>query len=209
MRFGPLNGLVAVILAAIAFALQGDTPGVGSSGFTVRLFYTRHDTAQGVGLYLLLVAGIFLVFFAGSLRHALATTDRSGWLPDVALAGGALAALGFWISAGLTLCLVEAAGEQMVGGGALQALNVLSGDLFMPFLAGVGVMLLAAGLSTARSSGPLPHWLGWIAFVLGVLMFIPFAGFIGLCLAGLWIIAVSVWLAGPPRPRQPRAEPAR
>src|SRR5262249_36876638 len=118
-----------------------------------------------------------------------------------------LGALGFWISAGLTLCLIEAAGEQMVGGGALQALNVLSGDLFMPFLGGGGVMLLAAGLSTARPSRPLPHGLGWIALLLGGLVFIPFAGFIGLCLAGLWIIAVSVWLAGPPLRRQPRPEP--
>ncbi|MET9874333.1 hypothetical protein ABZZ36_06840 [Actinacidiphila glaucinigra] len=203
MRLGPLTGLAAVILAAVSYALQGDTPGIGSSGVAVRAFYLTHDTRQGVGLYLLLVAGLFLAFFAGYLWHVLAASDRTGWLPQVAFAGGILAALGFWISAGLTLSLVEASDRPLVGGGALQALNALGSDLFMPILAGIGVMLLGAGLAVSRSDGgPLPHWLGWAAFVLGVLMFIPFAGFIGLGLAGLWVIAVCVLLLAPGQ-RQP------
>ncbi|MDX2848465.1 hypothetical protein [Actinacidiphila glaucinigra] len=203
MRLGPLTGLAAVILAAVSYALQGDTPGIGSSGVAVRAFYLTHDTRQGVGLYLLLVAGLFLAFFAGYLRHVLAASDRTGWLPQVAFAGGILAALGFWISAGLTLSLVEASDRPLVGGGALQALNALGSDLFLPILAGIGVMLLGAGPAVSRSdAGPLPHWLGWAAFVLGVLMFIPFAGFIGLGLAGLWVIAVCVLLLAPGR-RQP------
>ncbi|WP_431947103.1 hypothetical protein [Actinacidiphila sp. bgisy167] len=215
MRLGPLTGLVAVILAAVSYALQGDTPGIGSSGVAVRAFYLAHGTRQGVGLYLLLVAGLFLTFFAGYLRHVLAGSDRTGWLPQVSFAGGILAALGFWISAGLTLSLVEAADQVLVGGGALQALNALSSDLFMPVLAGIGVMLLGAGTVVSLSTGgPLPQWLGWAGFVLGVLMFIPYAGFIGLGLAGLWVIAVCVLLlvqgrrepgpdgpVGPDRPR--------
>ncbi|MGW3246793.1 hypothetical protein [Streptomyces sp. NPDC001070] len=218
MPLGPLTGLAAVILAAVSYALQGDTPGIGSSGTAIRAFYLVHDTRQGVSLYLLLVAGLFLVFFAGYLRHVLAASDRTGWLPQVAFAGGILAALGFWISAGLTLALVEASDRALVGGGALQALNALGSDLFMPILAGIGVMLLAAGLAVSRTDGgPLPHWLGWTAFVLGVLMFIPYAGFIGLGLAGLWVIGVCVLLllepeqrgSGAGGPGQPRNSTAR
>ena len=54
------------------------------------------------------------------------------------------------------------------------------------------MMLGAAGLLLTETV--LPRWLGWLALVLGVALFIPFADFIALIIALLWIIVVSVML---------------
>ncbi|MEV6551054.1 hypothetical protein AB0M57_20425 [Streptomyces sp. NPDC051597] len=198
MRLGPLTGLVAVVLIVVAFGVGGDTPGIGDSGPQVRLFFQEQDTRQAVSLYLLVLAGVFLVFFAGSLRHHLADSDRHGWLPQVAFAGGILSAAGFWIASGVTLALIDASDKQKVEGPALQAMNAIGNDLFIPFVGGIGIMVLAAGLGTARSGTPLPRWLGWAGIVLGVLMFVPWVGFIAFLVSGLWIIIASVLLARRP-----------
>ncbi|MFC0849830.1 hypothetical protein ACFH04_39845 [Streptomyces noboritoensis] len=198
MRLGPLTGLVAVVLIAVAFCVGGDTPDVGDSGLQIKLFFQEHDTQQAVSVYLLVLAGVFLVFFAGSLRHHLAELDRHGWLPQIAFAGGILSAGGFWVASGVTLALIDASDEQRVGGPALQAMNAISNDLFIPFVGGIGVMMLAAGLCTAYTGTPLPRWLGWAGIVLGVLVFIPWVGFFAFLVSGLWIIAASVLLARRP-----------
>ncbi|GAA0592907.1 hypothetical protein GCM10010394_22740 [Streptomyces crystallinus] len=207
MRLGPLTGLVAVVLIAVAFGVGGDTPGVGDSGPQVKLFFQEHDTQQAVSLYLLVLAGVFLVFFAGSLRHHLSESDRHGWLPQVAFAGGILAAAGFWVASGVTLALLDASDEQQVSGPALQAMNAIGTDLFIPFVAGIGVMVLAAGLDTARRGTPLPRWLGWAGIALGVLMCIPWVGFFAFLVSGLWIIAASVLLARRPHVPDPARTP--
>ncbi|MFG2503056.1 hypothetical protein ACGFSB_33220 [Streptomyces sp. NPDC048441] len=206
MRLGPLTGLVAVVLIAVAFVMGGDTPDVGDSGVQIKQFFQEHDTQQAVSMYLLVLAGVFLVFFAGSLRHHLAESDRHGWLPQVAFAGGILSAGGFWVAAGVTLALIDASDERKVGGSALQAMNAIGNDFFIPFVGGIGIMVLAAGLGTARSGTPLPRWLGWAGIVLGVLVFIPWVGFFAFLVSGLWIIVASVLLAR--RPNAPDASPA-
>ncbi|MFF4503196.1 hypothetical protein [Streptomyces sp. NPDC001401] len=203
MRLGPFTGIVAVVLIAIAFGVGGSSPDIGDPGPQIKLYYHQHDARQGTALYLLILAGAVLVFFAGSLRHHLAETDRHGWLPQVAFAGGILSAAGFWAAASIALALVDASDKRRVGGQAFQAMNAISNDFFIPFVGGIAVMLLAAGLNTARSGTPLPRWLGWAGIVLGVLMFIPFAGFFAFLASGLWIIAASVFLARRPNVATP------
>ncbi|MEU6140772.1 hypothetical protein ABZ848_10475 [Streptomyces sp. NPDC047081] len=212
MRLGPFTGIAAVILIVVSFALGGSTPDIGDPGPRVKLYYHQHDTRLAVALYLLILAGALLVFFAGSLRHSLAEVDFHGWLPQVAFAGGILSAVGFWTAASLSLALVDASDKRQVGGEAFNAMNAMSEDFFIPFVAGIGIMLIAAGLGTARTGIPLPAWLGWAGIVVGVAVFIPWVGFFAFMVAGLWIIAAALYLArGPaaaqPRSRQEQAQP--
>ena len=76
-----------------------------------------------------------------------------------------------------------------------QALNVLDNDLFLPLAGGIAVMILASGISLVRSVTLLPHWLGWVAVVIGILGFTP-AGFFAFLASGLWVLVVSVLLLG-------------
>jgi hypothetical protein len=57
-------------------------------------------------------------------------------------------------------------------------------------------MLGAAGLLL---SAGIMRWLGWIALVLGVAAFIPFADFFALLATLAWIVAVSLLQVRAPR----------
>jgi hypothetical protein len=114
----------------------------------------------------------------------------------VVLAGGVLIGVGFLVGAALTLALLDLSDKSSASPQALQALNAVNEDFFIPFVGGMGVMLLAAGLATVRANGsPLPRWMSWAALVLGVLVFIPWVGFFAFMLAGVWVIIASVLLA--------------
>jgi hypothetical protein len=74
----------------------------------------------------------------------------------------------------------------------MQTLNAIDSQAWVGFTGGIGVMLLgAAGSMLPARSGV--RWLGWIALVLGVLMFTP-VGFFAFLGSGLWIALASVAL---------------
>jgi hypothetical protein len=75
---------------------------------------------------------------------------------------------------------------------------VLSNDFFWPFAVGVAVFGMGYGLAIARSGG-LPRWLGWIAFVLGVLAITPlaFIAFLGL-MAWSLVASTLIYLRSAP-----------
>lgn len=205
MRYAPLTGLLAVVFTVVAFLMMGDTPDTNSSGREVRFFYDDHEAQTAVSLYLLVIAGVLFVFFAACLARALRdAADRNGWLHHVVLAGGVLMAAGFWTGSTVVLALLDSANEPAVGNQTLQTLNTISEDFFIPFVGGMGVLLLAAGLAGIRTAaGVLPRWLSWAGVTLGVLVFIPWVGFFAFMLGGLWVIIASVLLA-----RHPHAAPA-
>ncbi|MFD5339707.1 hypothetical protein [Streptomyces hawaiiensis] len=208
MRIAPLSGLVAVVLTLVGFLLFGDTPGYDATGPQVRAFYEDHQGQTGASLYLLVLAAVFFVFFAAHLAHVVRDVPAAGgWLHRVVLGGGLLLALGFLAGSAFTLALVDLADEPTASGPALQALNALNEDFFIPFVGGMGIMLLGTGLATVRAAvSPLPRWLAWAAVVIGVLIFIPWAGFFAFMAAGLWVAVTSVLLARRPREGIP-AEP--
>ncbi|MCT9083612.1 hypothetical protein [Streptomyces fulvoviolaceus] len=197
MRVAPLTGLVAVALTVAGFLLFGDTPDYDASGAEVRSFYDDHRAQIAVSLYLLVLASVFFVFFAAHLARVIrAAPGGDDWLHRVVFAGGVLIAVGFLVGSALNLALVDLSDKSSAADEALQSLNALSEDFFIPFVGGMGLMLLAAGLATVRAeAGPLPRWLSWVAVALGVLVFIPWVGFFAFLLAGVWVAVVSVLLA--------------
>jgi hypothetical protein len=94
------------------------------------------------------------------------------------------------------------AGDEQLGPGALQALNSLDGNTWMAFNPAFGVMMLGAAGSLLSARVLVPA--GWIALVLGVAAFIPFADFFALLGSLLWIAAVSIALGR--REHAPRRE---
>ncbi|MEU0243816.1 hypothetical protein ABZ192_05720 [Streptomyces sp. NPDC006235] len=125
-----------------------------------------------------------------------------GWLHRVVLGGGLLLAIGLLTGAGLTLALVDLADEPTASGPALQALNAFNENFYIPFVGGMGLMLLGAGLATVS---PLPRWLALAAVVIGVLIFIPWVGFFAFTAAGLWVAVTSVLLTRRPEDGTPIA----
>jgi len=200
MRVAPLSGLLAVVLTVVGFLVLGDTPDVDATGREVGSFYDAHQGRTWLCLYLLVLAGALFVFFAAYLARVVRSRPSSGdWLRRVVMAGGVLIAAGFWTGAAINLALVDLADKSSARDATLQALNALSEDFFIPFVGGMGLLLLGAGLATVRAASTiLPLWLGWAAVALGVLVFIPWIGFFAFMLSGLWTIVVSVLLARRP-----------
>ena len=105
-----------------------------------------------------------------------------------AFAGGILIAVGGGIFTSLDVALIDARHD--ISPQAVQALNVLSNDIFFPFEIGLIVFALCTGLAII-ASGALPKWLGWVMVVIGVVAFTP-VGFFGFFVVLLWSVIVAI-----------------
>jgi hypothetical protein len=195
-RLLPLSGIVFVALLIIpVIFIGGDTPESDATASEVAAFYGDETVRQGIAAFLLAAGAPFLVFFASALAARFGLDEGHRHRPvweRVVTSGGAITAAAMVVAALIHFALSDGA-DQNVSPVALQALNVLDGNVWLPFNSGLGVMMLgAAGLLLTATV--LPRWLGWIALVLGVALFIPFADFIALVLTLAWIIITSVML---------------
>jgi hypothetical protein len=190
-RLAPLTGLVFVAIAVAVFAIGGSTPGDHDTAQQVQAFYGQHHNKHTALAFLLALSLPFLLFFVSSLRYELRRAGGTGQLANAAFGGGVLAAAGFGILAFVHYALADAADSANTIG-TTQVLNVLDNTDFLPMVAGLGLLVLAAGLSTVRHGG-LPRWLGWVGVVIGILAFTP-AGFFAFLAAGIWIALASILL---------------
>jgi len=195
-RLLPLSGIVFVVLVVVPVAaLGGDHPESDGTAAEVVDAYSDDVVRQGLAAFLLAASAPFVVFFASALAARLGLDEGHQHRPiweRVVLAGSAITAATAVIAALIHFALADGA-DQEVSPTALQALNVLDNNVWLPFNSGLGVLMLgAAGLLLTETV--LPRWLGWLALVLGVALFIPFVDFIALIIALLWIIVTSVML---------------
>ena len=183
---------------AIALFLEGDTPGEKTSAADVVKHYTSHGDRELAVVFLAPLLSALLVLFASHVRTMV--RDRHlvpGQGPTVMLAGAVLWASGILVGATTTLGLLSASdnGQEQVA----QTLNVISASIWLPFIAGIAVTMLGAGL-TVLSTHLLPRWTGWVALVVGVLSMLGPGGFVGFFAGPLWLLVAGVMLAREPAP---------
>jgi hypothetical protein len=187
-----LSGLASVIIIVISFVgLSRSTPGAGESAATIKAFYVDHHSGQMAASYVLALAIPFLIIFASSVRSTLVESGdgTSSLWENIFLGGALMAGAGFLAAGAMHLALTS---SKDLSAGTMQALNALDAQSYLAFTGGLGVMLLgAAGAMLPARSGL--RWLGWIALVLGVLIFTPL-GFVAFIGSGLWIALTSVAL---------------
>ena len=154
--------------------------------------YSGDKDSIVVGSILIGLGTVFLLFFAGSLRSVLRRAEgEGGVLSTIALVGATVLAVGIAIDATISVALAESVDD--IEPSAVQALQALWDNDFLPAIVGAVVFLIASGISIVQH-GALPRWLGWVAIALGVASATPVL-FIALPLAGIWILVVSVMLA--------------
>lgn len=188
-----LSGLASVILLVIAFVgFSQSTPETNESGAAIREFYVDHGSRQQLAAWIVALAVPLLIIFASTVRAKLAETtggESTIW-HNIFLGGALIAAAGFFFSVCVTFALSET--PEDLSASTMQALNAIDSASWVGFTGGIGIMLLgAAGAMLPARSGV--RWLGWIALVLGVLMFTP-VGFFAFLGSGLWIALASVAL---------------
>ena len=187
-RAASLTGIAFTVLVAAGAALAGSAPGDTASGQAVIAFYVKNGARQKASDVFLAFAFIALVFFAGWLRAYFRRHTAHDSLPVTAIAGAALLAAGQTIGAGLSWTLAASAGHLQPA--AAQALNSAASDLVLTSAAGWFIFSVATGLVIIRSKA-LPSWLGWVSFVIAVVVLTPaeFAAFLAFA---VWTVIVSV-----------------
>jgi hypothetical protein len=190
----PLSGaaFVALVVSTIV-GIGGSTPGTGASADELASFYSDNAVRQGIAAFVLAAAVPFVVLFGVGLATALASGDGRGlssW-GYVLLAGTILVAGGVVVTAFAHFALANGADED-IAPVALQALNALDGNTWMTFNPAFGVMML--GAAGVMLSGVTLRWLGWVALVLGIALFVPFADFFALLATFLWIVVTGIAL---------------
>jgi len=185
----PLTGIGFILVAIIAFLVGGEPPEADSPVQEVVDFYVDDKDSIQAGALLIGIAAALLVFFAGHLRSVLAAAEGpNGRLSAVAFAGAVILAAGAAIDGTISFALAEAADD--IEPSAVQALQALWDNDWLPLALGTCLFLLASGLSIVRH-GALPQWLGYIAIVLGVISLTPI-GFVGFLGGAVWIAVTSV-----------------
>jgi hypothetical protein len=192
-RWLPLSGVVFVALALVAVVgLGGDTPETTATGAEVASFYDDEQVREAIAAFVFVASVPFLVFFAVSIANAVRDTGvRRIW--DYVVVGGSVMTGAIIALLGAIIFAKTDGATNDVSPEALQALNLIDGNAWVAFNGALGVMMLgAAGCLLARAGAY--RWPGWVALVLGIALFIPFADFVALLVMLVWILVMSVML---------------
>lgn len=188
----PLTGVLAALLYAAGILMSADTPDSDASGAKVLAYYVSHTSDQQAAAVVFGYGSLFLVLFGAALRSGLRRGEREADGPATLAFGGALLmGTGLMLLTGFGLALAEK--PSALDPAAAQAINAIQNSLWIPFIVGQAVLMLGAGVAILRG-GALPSWLGWVAFVLGVVSASP-VGWFAFFLVLLWIVVVAILLA--------------
>jgi hypothetical protein len=186
-----VSGIVFVALIVAAFAITANQEDESASMAKAFTYWSDHQTAEIVSAFLVHVAAVALVFFGAGLRSALRGGEGEESTYSVIAFGGAVfAAVGFVIAAWVSLAAATAADQGARD--AVYTLNQLNSVNWIPFTAGLSVMMLGVGIGGLRTLA-LPKVASWVAIVLGVGFLTP-VGPAGFLILPFWVIAVSVLL---------------
>jgi hypothetical protein len=188
---GPATGIVFAVLLAITLILAGEGVDPADGVDEVVEYYSDNEDQVLISGFLGGLAVVFFLFFAGWVRKLLREAEGPGGVLSAVSFGGAIVfAVGGAVASTLSIGLAESFDD--IDPTALEAMNAIAYNYFIPFAVGFSVFLLATGISSVRH-GALPGWLGWSAIVLGVATYTP-AGFFAFLLGLAWILVASVVL---------------
>ena len=171
-----LSGVVFGVLLILAWFLSGgEAPDYTAADEDWTAWADDTRVRSGIGGFLILLAGVAFLHFAGSVRRTLANGESrvrgSEPLADFAF-GGALVGI-----AGIGIALVTVASATSDGSDAdpvaIRAVASASAGPYLVAAMGFAALLGAAGVSTLRS-GCFPRWTGVVALLGAVGFLIAF-----------------------------------
>jgi hypothetical protein len=188
----PLLGIVAVGLIVACFVIVGETPDTDDPMGKITAFYIKNDSeVEASGVLLMAAAAAFLVW-AIQIRSVLfAAEGGTASRTTLGLVGAVFFGVGLCVFAGFNFALGDH--PEKFSPEAMQAMHVLSEDLFPPMAVGLVLLLFGDGLAILKTR-VMPAWLGWICIIGAIGTFTPawFIPFIGV---GIFLLVSSVLLA--------------
>jgi hypothetical protein len=188
----PLTGVAFVVVGIISFIVGGEPKSADEPVREVVDFYVDNKGSVQAGAFIGVGASVLLIFFGAYLRRILrAGAEQGEMLSIVSFIGLVIVAVGFAIDTTILIALSEAADD--IDPVAVQSLQALWDNDFVPIMLGVLTFLWATGLSVIRS-GVLPKWLGWVMVVLGILGATPI-GFVSFIGSAILVLGLSILLS--------------
>jgi hypothetical protein len=184
--------LFFVLFFIAAFVLSEDGPGAGASAQAVIDYANDKDTSLLVGAFGgAPLAALLIVFFSYLRSVARQRLGDGGAGPTVMVSGAVLWAAGMLFGSTLDLAALDAGDKKVEG--AAQAINLLLEASWLPFIVGIAVTLIGAGMTVLRG-GVLPAWLGWIALVVGIIGLAGPGGFACFFVGPLFMLVAGIML---------------
>ncbi len=201
----PLTGVAAILVSIIGFAIGGEPKSADEPVKEIVDFYVDEKSSVLAGAIIAGVAVLLLLVFAAYLRRVLrdAGGPREIW-SALSFAGLVIVAIGFAID--LTILIAVAESAEDVSPVAVQALQALWDNDFVPIALGAVTFLLGTGAAILQS-GVLPKWLGWLMILLVIVGVTPI-GFVSAIGAALLVLALGIVLSLRARSAAPPAAPA-
>ena len=198
----PLTGVAFIVVAIIGFIVGGEPKDASHPATEIVDWYIDNKDSVEVGAFIGVAATVLLVFFGAYLRNVLrVAAGGDDMLSLVSFIGLVVVAVGFAIDTTISIAIAERADD--IDPIAVQSLQALWDNDFVPIALGVLLFLWATGISVVRS-GALPKWIGWIMILLGIVALTPigFASFLG---TAVLILVISILLAVRARSAVPAA----
>lgn len=188
----PLTGVAFVVVGIVGFLIGGEPKSADQPVNEVVNFYLDNKDSIEIGAFLGVGASVLLIFFGAYLRKTLRAAGGEGeMLSLVSFIGLVLVGLGFAIDGTISFALAEAADD--IDPIAVQSLQALWDNDFLPIMLGVLAFLWATGISVIRT-GALPKWLGWVMIVLGIAAITPI-GFVSFIGSAILVLVISILLS--------------
>ena len=198
-RFAPLTGVAAVILWVIGvFVIEGlgDTPDDDAGAREVVSYFEEDETSIYIGSFIFFLGTLLFVWFAASLRSAVAARERTARLASIIFAAAVMKAVFDMASFAPHVAGAFAANEwdAPVEPAAAQALSIVDDGFFVAAEFAAALLLVATAIAIFRWR-LLPVWLAWLSLLIAVVLLIPPVGWAALIFGiPLWTLIASVLL---------------
>jgi hypothetical protein len=165
-RYGAGTGVLFVIFVIAGFLVQPKPPAADATAQEILNYVVDKQNTLHVVQLLFGAAGLFFIWFIGTLRQLLSRAEGDdGRLANTAFGGGLIAVATLMVGGGLA----AVAALHPVENGANVTHALIDASLLVPAVGAPAafVFFTANGLSILRS-GYLPAWMGWFALVSAV-----------------------------------------
>jgi hypothetical protein len=199
-RLAPLTGIAAVVFWVVGIIIiegAGDTPDDDAPASAIASYFESEEGSIYLGGLALFIGSLLLIWFAGSLRAAVAELE-TGVVRLASIVFGAAVLKAVFDIAFFAPQIAGAFGanerDAPLEPAAAQALWIVGDGFFVAAEYAAALLLVATAVAALRT-GVLPRWLAWISLLLALVLLIPPIGWAGLIFGfPLWLIVVSVLL---------------
>jgi hypothetical protein len=164
-RLGAATGILFVVVAAIGLVFVPTPPGPTAPDAEVVAYSVEHRDGLLIQSYLFGLAGVFFLWFLGSLRAYLGKAEGEGArLSAIAFGGGIATFAAFGTGSGIAAALAYSIAGQ-ADPGITVALSRVAAIVFTGTAFPLVVLVAATALVGGRTK-TLPAWHGWFGWLL-------------------------------------------